>query len=180
MRINDNHILESARLCLSPNHSERDGDEISLLVLHNISLPPGKFGNGYIEKFFTNKLDSSDHPYFEQIFELQVSSHLLIERNGSIIQFVPFNKKAWHAGISKFQGRENCNEFSIGIELEGTDNLDYTKNQYESLVEATKEIMKVYPAISKENIVGHSDIAPDRKTDPGDSFNWNLYLHNLV
>ena len=127
MRINDNHILENARLCLSPNHSDREGDEISLLVLHNISLPPGKFGNGYVEKFFTNKLDTNDHPYFEQISELQVSSHLLIERNGSIIQFVPFNKKAWHAGISKFQGRENCNEFSIGIELEGTDNLDYTK-----------------------------------------------------
>ena len=105
---------------------------------------------------------------------------MCIRDSGSIIQFVPFDKKAWHAGISEFQGRENCNEFSIGIELEGTDNLDYTTNQYESLVEATKEIMKVYPAISKENIVGHSDIAPDRKTDPGDSFNWNLYLHNLV
>ena len=91
MRINDNHILESARLCLSPNHSDRDGDEISLLVLHNISLPPGKFGNGYVEKFFTNKLDTNDHPYFEQISQLQVSSHLLIERNGSIIQFVPFD-----------------------------------------------------------------------------------------
>ena len=179
MRINDNHILESARLCLSPNLSDRDGDEISLLVLHNISLPPGKFGNGYIEKFFTNKLDTNDHPYFEQVSELQVSSHLLIERNGSIIQFVPFDKKAWHAGISKFQGRENCNEFSIGIELEGNEIDPYTEEQYISLIKVTRELINFYPKVNSQNIVGHSDIAPDRKTDPGKSFDWNRYLSNL-
>ena len=155
-------------------------EEISLLVIHNISLPPGEFGGGYIEKLFTNSLDPNDHPYFSEIYDLKVSSHLLIQRDGSLVQFVPFNKKAWHAGVSSFKGRENCNEFSIGIELEGTDENAYTDDQYRALIDITKELMLVFQDIKKENIVGHSDIAPGRKTDPGKAFNWHYYLSNLV
>ena len=148
----------------SPNFDpiKRHKNQIKFLIFHYTGM---KKESDAIKKLTNSKSD--------------VSCHHFIKNSGETFVMVPDLYIAWHAGISKFQGRENCNEFSIGIELEGTDNLDYTKNQYESLVEATKEIMKVYPAISKENIVGHSDIAPDRKTDPGDSFNWNLYLHNL-
>ena len=166
-------------MCDSPNFSERLKKDISLLVIHNISLPPGKFGNDFIDLFFTNKLDPSKDPYFEDIHEMKVSSHLFIDREGQITQFVPFDKAAWHAGISEFNGKENCNEFSIGIELEGTDDLEYTSNQYETLIEATKTLMKAYPDIVADNIVGHSDIAPARKTDPGDSFDWDLYKSSL-
>ena len=165
---------------MSENCSERKTEEISLLVIHNISLPPGEYGGGYIQKLFTNDLDPNDHPYFSEIYDLKVSSHLLIERDGSLVQFVPFNKKAWHAGVSSFKGRENCNEFSIGIELEGTDDNAYTEDQYCALIDITKELMLVFQDIKKENIVGHSDIAPDRKTDPGKAFNWHYYLSNLV
>ena len=115
-----------------------------------------------------------------KIYDLKVSSHLLIERDGSLVQFVPFNKKAWHAGVSSFKGRENCNEFSIGIELEGTDENAYTDDQYRALIDITKELMLVFQDIKKENIVGHSDIAPGRKTDPGKAFNWHYYLSSLV
>jgi AmpD protein len=124
-------------------------------------------------------LDHAEHPYFQDIADLKVSSHLLIKRDGSITQFVPFNKKAWHAGISTFRGREDCNEFSIGIELEGTDESKYEKEQYESLISVTKELMSFFPDIKKDTIVGHSDIAPDRKTDPGKSFDWNYFRSNL-
>ncbi len=179
MKVNKEYRLEGARVCDSPNYSERLNKEISLLVIHNISLPPGKFGNNFIDQFFTNKLDPSKDPYFEEIHEMKVSSHLLIDREGQVTQFVPFDNAAWHAGISEFNGKENCNEFSIGIELEGTDNLDYTSNQYKTLIEATKAIMEAYPEISVENIVGHSDIAPSRKTDPGDSFNWEYYKSSI-
>ena len=165
---------------MSENCSERKTEEISLLVFHNISLPPGEYGGGYIQKLFTNDLDPNDHPYFSEIYDLKVSSHLLIERDGSLVQFVPFNKKAWHAGVSSFKGRENCNEFSIGIELEGTDENAYTDEQYRALIDITKELMLVFQDIKKENIVGHSDIAPGRKTDPGKAFNWHYYLSNLV
>ena len=113
-------------------------------------------------------------------YDLKVSSHLLIERDGSLVQFVPFNKKAWHAGVSSFKGRENCNDFSIGIELEGTDENAYTDDQYRALIDITKELMLVFQDIKKENIVGHSDIAPGRKTDPGKAFNWHYYLSNLA
>ena len=158
----------------------RDTHEISLLVIHNISLPPGEYGGGFIEQFFTNKLKSDEHPYFKDIVALKVSSHLLIERDGSITQFVPFNKKAWHAGVSSYQGRENCNEFSIGIEIEGTDDTSYTKEQYNSLIQVTMNLMEAYPNIQKNSIVGHSDIAPERKTDPGQAFDWEFYLSSLV
>ena len=180
MKIDQSFCLQEAKVCSSPNCSERDSGEISLIVIHNISLPPGEYGGGFIEKFFTNQLLPEEHPYFEEISEMKVSSHLLIERDGSITQFVPFNKKAWHAGVSSYLGRENCNEFSIGIELEGTDDTAYTKDQYNSLIELTIELMKAYPDIQKNSIVGHSDIAPGRKTDPGKSFDWELYLSGLV
>ena len=177
--INDSFYLERANLCLSPNYSEREDNEISLLVIHNISLPPGEFGSDNIEKLFTNQLDPKEHPYFEAIHQLKVSSHLLIDREGLITQFVPFDMAAWHAGISNFKGDENCNRFSVGIELEGTDDKEYTEEQYHSLVEVTKELMLKFPKIKKENIVGHSDIAPERKTDPGKSFDWDFFLSSL-
>tara|TARA_B100000530_G_C15807585_1_gene428181 strand:- start:249 stop:740 length:492 start_codon:yes stop_codon:yes gene_type:complete len=161
------------------NYSNRPNEEISLLVIHNISLPPGQFGNNFVDLFFTNKLDPSEHPYFTEIHQMRVSSHLFIDREGQITQFVPFDKAAWHAGISEFKGKENCNEFSIGIELEGTDDLDYTSNQYNSLIEVTKALMEAYPNLVVDNIVGHRDIAPGRKTDPGDSFDWELYKSSL-
>ena len=148
-------------------------------MLHNISLPPGEFGNENVEKLFTNQLDPEEHPYFKEIYELKVSSHLFIDREGLIVQFVPFDLAAWHAGVSNFKGRDNCNQFSIGIELEGTDNAKYTKEQYDSLVRVTKILMSKFPEIKKENIVGHSDIAPERKTDPGESFDWNFFLSAL-
>ena len=179
MNIDNSFFLEKAKICLSPNSSDRKSNEVSLLVIHNISLPPGNYGGDHIEKFFTNQLDHEEHPYFQDIADLKVSSHLLIKRDGSITQFVPFNKKAWHAGISIFRGREDCNEFSIGIELEGTDESKYEKEQYESLISVTKELMSFFPDIKKETIVGHSDIAPDRKTDPGKSFDWNYFRSNL-
>ena len=177
--MNDSSCLQKAKICLSPNCSSREKDEISLLVIHNISLPPGEFGGGYVEKFFQNILDPQAHPYFDEIKELKVSSHLFIDRDGSITQFVLFDKKAWHAGVSNFNGRENCNEFSIGIELEGTDELEYTQQQYDSLVEVSRELMVLYPLITKDNIVGHCDIAPGRKTDPGKAFDWDLYRSRL-
>ena len=179
MNIDNSFFLEKTKICLSPNSSDRKSNEVSLLVIHNISLPPGNYGGDHIEKFFTNQLDHEEHPYFQDIADLKVSSHLLIRRDGSITQFVPFNKKAWHAGISTFRGREDCNEFSIGIELEGTDESKYEKEQYESLISVTKELMSFFPDIKKETIVGHSDIAPDRKTDPGKSFDWNYFRSNL-
>ena len=132
-----------------------------------------------MEKLFTNQLDPEEHPYFKEIYELKVSSHLFIDREGLIVQFVPFDLAAWHAGVSNFKGRDNCNQFSIGIELEGTDNAKYTKEQYDSLVRVTKILMSKFPEIKKENIVGHSDIAPERKTDPGESFDWNFFLSAL-
>ena len=171
--------MEGARICDSPNFSDRLNEEISLLVIHNISLPPGQFGNNFVDQFFTNKLDPKKDPYFEEIYEMKVSSHLFIDREGLLTQFVPFDRAAWHAGVSEFKGRDNCNEFSIGIELEGTDDLEYPPNQYKTLIEATKALMEAYPDISVDNIVGHKDIAPIRKTDPGEAFDWDLYKSSL-
>ena len=179
MKVNKEHRLEGARICDSPNFSDRLNEEISLLVIHNISLPPGQFGNNFVDQFFTNKLDPKKDPYFEEIYEMKVSSHLFIDREGLLTQFVPFNRAAWHAGVSEFKGRDNCNEFSIGIELEGTDDLEYPPNQYKTLIEATKALMEAYPNISLDNIVGHKDIAPLRKTDPGEAFDWDLYKSSL-
>ena len=176
MLIDENHYLDSAEQVQSPNYNERpSGEEISLLVIHNISLPPGRYGGGYIEQFFQNRLPIAVDPFFEEIKELQVSSHLLIERTGRIVQFVPFSKRAWHAGISEYQGRDGCNDFSLGIELEGTDDEPYTDIQYKQLAEVTRVIQQRYPAITLDRIVGHCDIAPVRKTDPGPAFDWQKY-----
>ena len=172
--------LQHAEHICSPNAGERpDCNDISLLVIHNISLPPGQFGGGYIQQFFTNTLPCEAHPYFSEIGHLQVSAHLLIERSGHLIQFVPFQKRAWHAGVSQFGGRENCNDFSIGIELEGCDDTPFTPEQYQALSEVTKLLMRHYPQITFERITGHSDIAPGRKTDPGPAFDWSFYRQLL-
>lgn len=168
------------RQIASPNSDKRpEGIGPELLVIHNISLPPEEFGGGYIEKLFTNSLNPTEHPYFEEISDLRVSSHLLIDRAGRITQFVSFEDRAWHAGQSSWGGRSNCNDFSIGIELEGSDNQEFTEDQYRVLAETTRLIVNRYPSISAENITGHSDIAPGRKTDPGPLFNWN-YFRELV
>ena len=164
----------------SDNFNERPaGLQPELLVIHNISLPPGQFGGGYVHEFFLNRLDSQTHPYFQEICDLCVSAHLLIERDGRVTQFVPFEQRAWHAGVSSYFGRENCNDFSIGIELEGTDDIPYTDQQYQVLVSVSSAIMSHYPLITPQRVVGHCDIAPGRKTDPGDSFDWARYLQQL-
>lgn len=164
----------------SPNCDARpDPSDINLVVVHNISLPPGEFGGPYIEQLFTNRLDSNVHPFFESISGLKVSAHILIRREGTIIQFVPFDKRAWHAGSSIFQNRSCCNDFSIGIELEGADELAYTEQQYNQLAEVISALMKQYPAITLDRITGHSDIAPERKTDPGPAFDWSKLFHVL-
>jgi len=175
-----NHRVDQAEFIPSPNFSDRlEEVEPTLLVIHNISLPPGEFGGSYIADFFQNKLDTSKHPFFEEISDLQVSSHLFVDREGQLIQFVDLNKKAWHAGISEFEGKKECNDFSIGIELEGTDTEPYSDKQYLSLISLTNCLMESYSGISTERIVGHSDIAPSRKTDPGESFDWNRYKNSL-
>jgi len=173
--------LSTARVVPSPNFNERPQDPggISLLVIHNISLPPEQFGSVYIEQFFCNTLDANIHPYFKTIEGVEVSSHLLITREGEIVQFVPFDKRAWHAGRSCFDGRDECNDYSIGIELEGADTIAYTDEQYHVLVAVTKALMHDYPDITVERIVGHNDIAPGRKTDPGAAFDW-LYFRKLL
>ncbi len=165
---------------ISPHFTSRDANQpISLLVVHNISLPPGEFGGPYITDLFLGKLSASAHPYFEDIYQLQVSAHCLIRRTGEVIQYVSFDNKAWHAGVSCFEGKEKCNDFSIGIELEGTDTLPYTESQYLQLVSLVKKLQESYPLISDNNMVGHSDIAPGRKTDPGEAFDWERFRHLL-
>ncbi|KPQ01139.1 1,6-anhydro-N-acetylmuramyl-L-alanine amidase AmpD [Marinobacter sp. HL-58] len=168
--------VATARWCPSPNFGLRpEGSGISLLVVHNISLPPGQFGGDAIERFFCNQLEASGHPYFEMIAGMKVSSHLLIRRDGSPVQFVSLLDRAWHAGRSCFQGEEECNDFSIGIELEGTDDIPYTPAQYRALAELSRLIMAAWPDITPDRITGHSDIAPGRKTDPGPAFDWSRY-----
>ena len=174
------HRLDQAEFIQSPNFSDRPEEvEPTLLVIHNISLPPGEFGGPYIIDFFQNKLDTSKHSFFEEIADLKVSSHLFVDREGQLIQFVDLNKKAWHAGVSAFEGLKECNDFSIGIELEGTDTEPYSDKQYLSLINLTNCLIESYPGISTERIVGHSDIAPSRKTDPGESFDWSRYKNSL-
>lgn len=173
------HCLAAARFIPSPNCNERPADEISLLVIHNISLPPGQFGGGHIAELFSNRLDPNGHPFFAEIEGLEVSAHLLIERDGRMTQFVPFDRRAWHAGKSCFDGREACNDFSIGIELEGADNIPFTDLQYQVLAAVTRALMQAYPDITSKRITGHSDIAPGRKTDPGPAFDWARFLSAL-
>lgn len=163
----------------SPNYDERPAEvPIDLIVLHNISLPPNEYGGAYIGAFFQNILDPTVHPYFATIIGLKVSAHFLIEREGKITQFVSTDKRAWHAGESCFQGRPNCNDFSIGIELEGSDTVPFTGAQYQNLVKLIKTLQQAYPAIG-DRITGHSDIAPNRKTDPGPYFDW-VWLMNAL
>jgi len=166
-------LIEPALYLPSPNQDNRpEGATIDMIVVHNISLPPGEFGGKAVEAFFCNQLDSSLHPYFATIAALTVSAHLFIKRTGEIVQFVPFHKRAWHAGESAFAGKTRCNDFSVGIELEGTDDVPYEKLQYDRLAEIIRLLMLAYPAITPERIVGHADIAPGRKTDPGPAFDW--------
>ena len=160
----------------SPHFNPRPyQDDISLLVIHYISLSPDEFGGDFIERFFEGKLDPTLHPYFEEIKDLRVSAHCLINREGQITQYVNFNDMAWHAGVSCFEGRDKCNEFSIGIELEGSNNQPFTEAQYQTLAQLTQVIMKAYPQITPERIAGHNQIAPERKIDPGQYFDWAYY-----
>ncbi|QTF07137.1 1,6-anhydro-N-acetylmuramyl-L-alanine amidase AmpD [Brenneria izadpanahii] len=175
----ENGWLSEVKHIPSPHYDSRPNDEApSLLVIHNISLPPGEFGGPYIDQLFTATLDPAAHPYFAAICHLRVSAHCLIRRDGEIIQYVPFHLRAWHAGVSVFEGRERCNDFSIGIELEGTDTLPFTTEQYSQLAAITRLLIDAYP-ITPSRITGHSDIAPGRKTDPGPAFDWDLY-HRLL
>ncbi len=168
--------LEGVRRVVSPNCDERPpGTPIDLLVVHGISLPPGEFGGPWIEALFTNTLDATAHPYFEEIKDMRVSAHAVIRRTGEIVQYVPFQQRAWHAGQSCFDGHERCNDFSIGIEMEGCDDQPYTEAQYIALAATARAIMAAYPAITLPRIVGHSDIAPGRKTDPGVAFVWQRF-----
>ncbi|WP_102797228.1 1,6-anhydro-N-acetylmuramyl-L-alanine amidase AmpD [Bowmanella denitrificans] len=164
---------QQARRCPSPHFNQRPAHlPISLLVIHNISLPAGVFGQPYIEALFSGTLDCTCHPSFDSLRGLQVSSHFVIYRDGHIVQHVPVYERAWHAGQSVFQGQSNCNDFSLGIELEGTDNQPYEQQQYQSLVGLSQAILQICPAINLSRIVGHCDIAPGRKTDPGPAFDW--------
>jgi N-acetyl-anhydromuramoyl-L-alanine amidase len=173
--------LQQARHVLSPNCGPRPvGCEPDLLVVHNISLPPGEYGSDAIERFFTNCLDCDQHPFYEEIRGVEVSAHLLIRRDGELVQFVSFDDRAWHAGQSSYQGRENCNDFSIGIELEGTDEDPYTHQQYLALAGVTAALLAYYQSMNARRIAGHSDIAPGRKTDPGVSFSWNEFRSALA
>lgn len=177
MKLDAQGWMSGVRRLPSPNHDARTPyTPIELLVIHNISLPPNVFGGDAIERFFTNVLDHSEHPYYEQLKGVRVSSHFLVHRDGQVIQFVPCNKRAWHAGVSTWRGRSRCNDFSIGIELEGSDYEPFTERQYDSLVRLTRRLKRAYPI---RDITGHSDIAPERKTDPGPFFDWERYTAQL-
>ncbi len=165
-------LIEAER-CPSPNHDARpEAADISLIVVHGISLPPGEFGGPWVEDLFLNRLDPAAHPYFATIAGFKVSAHVVIYRDGRVVQFVPFSRRAWHAGQSCFQGRSACNDFSIGIELEGTDDQPYAEVQYRRLAAIVAALRAAYPAIAADAVTGHSDIAPGRKTDPGPAFSW--------
>jgi AmpD protein len=166
-------LLRDVAQVASPNCDARPpGAEADLIVVHGISLPPGEFGGPWIDRLFTNELPVDAHPYFAQVADLRVSSHLVIKRDGAMTQYVKFTERAWHAGKSCFEGREACNDFSIGIELEGTDTLAYDPAQYHSLAGVIAALCRAYPHLSADRVVGHSDIAPGRKTDPGPAFDW--------
>jgi len=173
-------LISPARLCLSPNRDERPAKVVpDAIILHGISLPPGKFGGNEIEQLFLNTLDWDAHPYFDEIRGMQVSAHLLIRRDGELVQFVPFTERAWHAGESLFRGRSRCNDFSIGIELEGEDETPYADSQYEALPKVLQALYDAYPGTSPRELAGHCDVAPGRKSDPGPAFDW-LRLYDAL
>ena len=172
--------LLGARQVDSPNCDDRPaGQGPELLVVHGISLPPGEFGGPWIEALFTNRLPADGHAYFAGLAGLQVSAHLLVRRDGTLVQFVPFHRRAWHAGASQWRGRERCNDYSIGVELEGTDALPYTRIQYQVLARVAAALCRAYPGLAVDAVVGHSDVAPGRKSDPGIAFDWPL-LRSLL
>ncbi len=184
MQIKEGWLVgEGIRRLDSPNCDQRPFSvmnafhAVDLLVIHNISLPPGQFGGCHVDQLFTNCLNPTEHVFFETIAHVKVSAHLFINRQGEVTQYVSLHDRAWHAGKSSFRGKENCNDFSIGVELEGTDDQPYTEVQYRQLALITRQIMLEYPRIALENIVGHCDVAPGRKTDPGASFDWKYYRH---
>lgn len=173
-------LLARARQVASPNVDERPSGAVpELIVVHGISLPPGEYGGPWIDQLFTNTLSADAHPYFTGVAHLQVSSHALIRRDGEVVQYAPFHLRAWHAGKSSWQGRERCNDFSIGLELEGTDGSAYEPIQYRALSELILDLCDAYQTLSAERVVGHSDVAPGRKTDPGPAFDWPR-LHALL
>jgi AmpD protein len=180
-RISGDHWLERCRRVPTDNCEPRDDPaDVELIVLHGISLPPGRFGGGHVEALFTNTLDTASHPSFASIQGVRVSAHLFIDRRGRVVQFVPFDWKAWHAGVSSWRGRCGCNRFSIGIELEGTDDHPYTRAQYGSLLPILRGLLARYLRLERDAIVGHQEIAPGRKTDPGTAFDWSLVYRELA
>ena len=172
--------LQSVRRVVSPNCDARlTGCQAELIVIHGISLPPGRYGGGWVDRLFTNTLPAEAHPYFQTIQSLRVSAHVFIERDGGLTQYVSFNQRAWHAGASQWCGREACNDFSIGIELEGADDEPYDPRQYPALAALIRALQQAYPGLASGAIAGHSDIAPGRKCDPGTRFDW-LQLQTSV
>ncbi len=177
--ISDGWLQPAHKIC-SPNYNERpENSTIDAIIIHSISLPPGCYEGDDVSQFFLNKLDCSKDSFYDEIRGLEVSSHFLIRRNGSLIQYVSLHSRAWHAGQSELAGKQNCNDFSIGIELEGTDTSFYEVAQYETLSKVVHTLMDYFPAITRERIVGHSDIAPGRKTDPGSGFDWKSWCKTL-
>jgi AmpD protein len=174
------HRLVGARECPSPNADDRPADAtIDLVVVHGISLPPGYFGTGDVDALFTNALDPGAHPAYAELCAMRVSSHLLIDRAGDVTQYVPFDARAWHAGVSAWRGRARCNDFAVGIELEGTDRTPYTEAQYRVLAAVVRALRAAYPTLAPDALAGHDAIAPGRKTDPGPAFDW-AHLHALL
>jgi AmpD protein len=167
--------MRGVRQIASPNHDSRPQNvDADLIVIHGISLPPGEFGGPWIDRLFTNTLPVEAHPYFNEVGSLRVSSHLVVTRDGAVTQYVRFTERAWHAGKSVYQGREACNDFSVGVELEGTDTLPYEDAQYRALAKVVAALCAAYPRLSPERMAGHSDISPGRKTDPGPAFDWPM------
>lgn len=177
MRLNEDGLLDEATYLPSPNCDARPAEmPVELLVIHNISLPPGEFGGDAVIDLFLNRLDPAAHPYFESIAGLRVSAHFFLRRDGELLQFVPCTQRAWHAGQSEWRGRSRCNDFSLGIELEGVDDQPYTDSQYGRLIQLAQTLHLSFPIIDS---VGHADIAPGRKTDPGPAFDWPRYRLGL-
>ncbi|ACA84617.1 1,6-anhydro-N-acetylmuramyl-L-alanine amidase AmpD [Shewanella woodyi] len=180
IKLNAGWVQSGVRECLSPHFNARPKGEVSLLVIHNISLPAGCFGTPYVDQLFQGCLDLEADISFGELKGLEVSAHFMIRRDGEIVQYVSCDERAWHAGVSEFQGRQGCNDFAIGIELEGTDLIAYSELQYQALLRLTLALFNAYPMLNMDRLVGHSDIAPGRKTDPGDSFDWLKYRDGLT